>query len=152
MAYKGRFSPKNPHKYKGDASKIIYRSSYELKFFRYIDVHPEILWWASEEYIVPYKSPIDNRNRRYFPDVVLCKLEKDMTKQIYMIEIKPETQTGRPDIRKKNATPTGRISRRYLNEVKRYGINEAKWSAAEQYCAKRGWKWLIMTEKHLGIK
>lgn len=69
-----------------------------------------------------------------------------------MIEIKPKAQTRPPDPRKKNQTKTGAVSRRYINEVKTYGINEAKWKAARGFCADRGWEFVIMTEDHLGIK
>lgn len=33
-----------------------------------------------------------------------------------------------------------------------WGVNEAKWKAAEEYCKDRGWKFIIMTEHELGIK
>lgn len=151
-SYKGRFRPKNPEKYKGDPTKIIYRSSWEFKFFRYVDQHPDVIWWASEEYVVPYMSPIDGKAHRYFPDVVVKKKTPEGTTETVMIEIKPKGQTRPPDPRKKNATKTGRVSRRYINEVKTYGINEAKWRAAERYCADRGWKFILMTEDQLGIK
>lgn len=152
MAYKGRFRPKNPNKYKGDASKIVYRSLWEFKFFRYVDEHPDVIWWASEEFVVPYISPIDGKPHRYFPDVVLRKKLPDGGVETIMIEIKPKKQTLPPDISKRNATPSGRISRRYLNEVKTYGINEAKWAAARKYCAERGWNFQVFTESELGIK
>lgn len=152
MAYKGRFKPKNPTKYKGDSTKIIYRSSWEAKFFRYIDLHPDVIWWASEEYIVPYYSPIDGKKHRYFPDVVLNKKLPDGSIETIMIEIKPSGQTRPPDISKKNATKTGRVSRRYLNEVKTYAVNDAKWAAARAFCKQKGWRFEIFTEKHLGVK
>jgi len=151
MAYKGKFRPKNPAKYKGDWQKIIYRSLWELKFFRFVDDHPDVLWWQSEELIVPYRSPIDSRVHRYYPDVIVHMRAGGQLKTI-MIEIKPAGQTRPPDIRKKNATPSGRISRRYLNEVKTWGVNDAKWKAARSYCADRGWEFQIWTEKELGIK
>ncbi len=152
MSYKGRFRPKNPEKYKGDPTKIIYRSLWELKFFRRIDEHPDVLWWQSEEIAIPYMSPIDGKRHRYFPDVVLRKKTPDGTTETLMIEIKPMKQTIPPDIAKKNATKTGRVSRRYLNEVKTYGVNEAKWKAARQYCSERGWSFAVYTESELGIK
>ena len=31
------------------------------------------------------------------------------------------------------------------------GVNEAKWKYADAYCAKKGWEWMILTEKELGI-
>ena len=99
MAYKGRFRPKHPGKYKGDPSKIIYRSLWEFKFFRYIDDHPDVLWWQSEEVIVPYMSPIDGKRHRYYPDVVVKKRLPDSTTETIMIEIKPYAQTRPPDIK-----------------------------------------------------
>ncbi len=152
MAYKGRFRPKYPEKYRGDPTKITYRSLWEFKFFRFVDGHPDVLWWASEEFVVPYMSPIDGKVHRYFPDVVLHKKMSDGSLETLMIEIKPKKQTMPPDISKRNATPTGRISRRYLNEVKTYGINDAKWQAAKRYCAERGWTFQVFTEHELGIK
>ncbi len=152
MAYSGRFRPKNPQKYKGDPTKIIYRSLWEFKFFRYVDLHPSIVWWQSEEVVVPYVSPVDGKRHRYFPDVIVNKRMPNGTSKTIMIEIKPYKQTLPPDIKNKNKTKTGRISRRYLNEVKTYGVNSAKWKAARGYCADRGWDFEIMTEKELGIK
>lgn len=152
LSYKGRFKPTNPEKYKGDPTNIVYRSMWEFKFFRFVDLHPDILWWQSEEIAIPYLSPIDNKIHRYFPDVILKKRVGPDKYETVMIEIKPHKQTLPPDINKKNNTPTGRVSRRYLNEVKTYGINDAKWKAARKYCEDRGWKFAIMTEHHLGVK
>lgn len=97
-------------------------------------------------------SPIDGKMHRYFPDVVVKKKTTDGKYETIMIEIKPSSQTVPPDPRKKNATKSGRVSRRYINEVKTYGVNEAKWKAAERYCAERGWIFSIMTEHQLGVK
>jgi hypothetical protein len=152
MAYSGRFRPKKPNKYKGDPSNIIYRSLWELKFFKWCDEHPDVNWWQSEEMFVPYRSPVDQRIHRYFPDVIVNKNVPDGGKSTVMIEIKPYKQTIPPDPRKKNATPTGRVSRRFLNEVKTWGVNDAKWKAARGYCEQRGWEFVIMTERELGIK
>lgn len=151
LAYSGRFRPKNPAKYKGDPSRIIYRSMWEFKFFRHIDVHPDVLWWQSEEVIVPYYSPIDGKRHRYYPDVIIHTKTPGGGTKTMMIEIKPKAQTRPPDIANKK-TSKGRVSRRYLNEVKTWGTNEAKWKAARAYCAQRGWEFQIYTEDQLGIK
>ena len=134
MAYKGKFRPQNYKKYKGDPTKIIYRSGWELKFMKYLDRQPEVLLWSSEENFIPYKSPIDNKWHRYFPDFWV-KTSKGET----LIEIKPKKQTKPPKENPKHR-------RRYLKEVRTWGINEAKWKAAEIYCENRGWNWKIMTE------
>ena len=68
MQHKGRFKPKNYKKYKGDSTKIFYRSSWERNFMIYCDKSPAILEWSSEEYVIPYVSPLDKRVHRYFPD------------------------------------------------------------------------------------
>lgn len=151
MAYSGRFKPKNPNKYKGDPTKVIYRSMWEFKFFRYLDVHPDVVWWQSEEVIVPYLSPIDGKRHRYFPDVIVHSKMPDGSFKTLMIEIKPKYQTRPPDI-SKSRTEKGRASRKYINEVKTWGINDAKWKAAKSYCAAKGWEFQIYTEDQLGIK
>ena len=113
----------------------------------YLDNHPEIDQWSSEEFAIPYKSPIDGKFHRYFPDFWV----KKKNGQVMVIEVKPKAQTKPPDIKNKNKTPTGRISRRYLREVKTWGVNEAKWKAAKEFCEDRKWDFKIMTEKELGI-
>ena len=91
MAYKGKFRPQNRNKYKGNASDIRYRSGWELNFMKYLDRQPEVLRWSSEEIIIPYKSPIDGRMHRYFPDFWV-KTAKGET----LIEIKPKKQPKPP--------------------------------------------------------
>lgn len=143
--YKGYFKPKNPKKYIGDPTNIIYRSSWELKFMLYIDQHKDIVEWGSEEIVIPYKSPIDNKIHRYFPDFIVKKINKDGKKETVLIEIKPFSQTKPPAKKEK-------ITKSYITEVKTWGINEAKWKAANEYCKDRGWSFHIFTEKELGIK
>ena len=76
MSYKGRFTPQNPKKYRGDSTGIIYRSSWELRVMKWLDDNPNVVWWNSEELIIKYKSPVDQRIHRYFPDFVICVKQK----------------------------------------------------------------------------
>jgi hypothetical protein len=146
MRYKqGNFKPKNPEKYKGDPTKIVYRSQWELKLMLYLDHKPSILWWKSEEIAIPYRSPVDNKIHRYFPDFIVGLINSEGKRETVMIEVKPKAQTKEP-------TKPQKVSRKYINEVFTYGVNKAKWLAAENYCADRGWKFRVMTEEHLGIK
>ena len=87
MSYKGFFRPKNPSKYKGDPTNIIYRSRWELKFMVYLDSHPDVLSWGSEEVIIPYRSPIDNKVHRYFPDFVVKKRNPAGIIETLLVEI-----------------------------------------------------------------
>ncbi|MFA7408235.1 MAG: TnsA endonuclease N-terminal domain-containing protein [Anaerolineaceae bacterium] len=116
---------------------------------RRFDTHPDIVEWSSEEVIVPYYNPAKKRGARYFPDFVIRKRLSDGSFKKIMIEVKPKAQTAPPDPAKKHNTPTGRVSRRYLKEAITYAVNEAKWKAAQEYCADRGWEFVIMTEKEI---
>jgi hypothetical protein len=127
---------------------------WEFKFFRYVDIHPDVIWWQSEEVVVPYYSPIDGKRHRYYPDVIVhsrVPLNKGGGVKTLMIEIKPKYQTRPPDINKRS-TPKGRVSRAYLNEVKTWGINEAKWKYANEWCLDNNMEFKILTEDHLNIR
>lgn len=143
--YKGYFKPKNPKKYKGDPTNIIYRSSWECKLMIRLDEDPNVISWGSEEIIIPYRSPIDNKIHRYFVDFIVTKINKEGIKETILIEVKPEKQTKPPKIQKN-------ITRKYITEVKTWGVNEAKWKAAKEFCADRKYKFIILTEHELGIK
>lgn len=144
QSYKGRFSPKNTSKYKGDPTNVIYRSLWELKVMKYLDENPAVLEWGSEEIVIPYRSPLDNRIHRYFPDFVVKARTKDGGVKTMLLEVKPEHQTQEPQKKK-------RITKQYITEVATWGVNQAKWKSAEEYCLDKGWEFKLITEKHLGI-
>lgn len=149
MSYKGFFKPKNPSRYKGDPTNIIYRSSWELKLMSYLDVHPDVIEWSSEEFCIPYVSPIDRRIHRYFPDFYIKKKNTEGITETVVIEVKPKNQVLPPTVTK---TKTNKPTKKYVREVMTYGVNEAKWKAAQAFCEDRKWKFMIMTESELGIK
>lgn len=141
--YQGHYKPKNINKYIGNISNICYRSSWELSLMHYFDNSTKILKWSSEEIIIPYISPLDNKQHRYFLD-----LYAELNNKKYYIEVKPLKQTIEPK-------PSKRISKKYLTEVSTYIINQAKWNAASLYAKQRGGEFIVFTEKtirELGIK
>ena len=145
MSYSGKFRPSNYLKYKGDPSNIVYRSLWELKFMNYCDKNENILEWGSEELWIPYVSPKDNRVHRYFPDFYIKYRNRQGNFQKSLVEIKPLKQTKKPNMSPKRKTKT------WMNEVVTYGVNQAKWKAAEEFCEDRLWDFKILTEKELGI-
>lgn len=145
MAYKGRFIPKNPKKYKGDPTNIIYRSLWELRVMKWLDEKESVIQWASEEIAIPYISPEDGRYHRYFPDFLVKMQGPNGQTKVVMLEVKPKHQTKEPVKKKK-------ITKQYIREVVEYGKNQAKWKAAREYCADNGYEFIIITEDHLGIK
>ena len=145
MAYKGKYKVRAPYKYKGNPTKVIYRSSWELKFMNYCDTNINILEWGSEEMYVWYRSPVDNKPHRYFPDFYIKARESNGQIKKYIIEVKPQRQTKPP------AKPK-RQTRGYLREAYEYAKNQAKWKAANEWCLDRGFEFKVLTEKELGIK
>jgi hypothetical protein len=144
MTYKGKYVPVNKKKYVGDPYKITYRSLWERRFMVYCDTTDAILAWASEEVIIPYISPLDNRVHRYFPDFFIKVKQKDQTIKNMLIEIKPKAQCSPPK------TPK-RKTKNYLYEVKTWGVNQAKWKAAREWCADRKFEFKLITENELGL-
>jgi hypothetical protein len=144
MAYSGTFRPTNPQKYVGDYKNIIYRSSWEARVMNWLDKNPNIVSWASEEIIIPYISPVDGRWHRYFPDFVVKVKDKNGQLRTMMLEVKPKKQTQAP-------IPQRRVTKRYITEVATWGVNQAKFKAATEYCLDRGWEFKVITEDHLGL-
>ena len=144
MSYKGKYYPSFPRKYKGDPTNIIYRSLWERKFMVYCDKNQNILEWASEEIAIPYRSPIDNRVHRYFPDFYMKVKEMNGKIKRYVIEVKPAKQTKPP-------TKPKRQTKGYIREAYEYAKNQAKWKMAKEYCADRQWEFKVVTEKELGV-
>jgi hypothetical protein len=133
-----KYTPKNPEKYIGDPSNIVCRSSWERKFAKWADLHPQVTKWFSEEMCVEYWSPVDQKTHRYFPDfgMVLSNGKR------YVIEIKPYYQCL-PPVKGKKRDKT------YLAECATYATNQAKWHAAKAFFDKQGIEFKVLTEKDL---
>ncbi len=144
MSYSGKYRPSNRQKYKGDPTNIIYRSLWERKFMVWCDKNENIIEWGSEEIVIPYISPVDNRVHRYFPDFYVRALTRDGRSQKFIIEVKPKAQCAPPKKQK-------RITKKFITEVKTYAVNEAKWKAAEEYCKDRRMIFKILTENELKV-
>ena len=144
MAYRGKYYPTYPKKYKGDPSNIIYRSLWERKFMGYSDRNEKILEWGSEEFFIPYRSPLDGKIHRYFPDFYVKVKTKQNTIKKWVVEVNPNIQTRPPK------TPK-RKTKKYITEVRNWAVNDAKWKNAIEYCNDRNMEFIIITEDELGI-
>ena len=145
MRYRGKYRVSNPRKYKGDPRNVVYRSSWEYKFMQWCESSPSVEEWSSEEFIIPYISPVDGKRHRYFPDFYVKVKENTGKVKKMLIEVKPLKQTMKPKKPK-------RQTKGYLFEVYEYAKNQAKWKAADNFCKDRSWEFKVMTEKELGIK
>ncbi len=141
ISYKSKYKPSNPKKYKGNPNNIICRSNWERTFCRYCDMNESVISWASEEFSIPYVSPIDHKVHRYFPDYLIEVKEGSRIKK-YIIEVKPKKQTKPPGKR-------SRVTPSYINECKTYEVNKAKWKSAKEFCLDNGLEFKIITEEEL---
>ena len=142
---KSKFKPSHPDKYMGDPTNIICRSTWERRFCQWCDTNPNILKWASEEFSIPYVSPVDSRIHRYYPDFLVEY--RDATGKIkkQIVEVKPKKQTH-PPVKK------GKVTKSFIYESATYEINQAKWKAASEFAKDNGIEFRIVTEDELGIK
>jgi len=132
VAYRqGYYIPKNPEKYIGnDITKIVYRSSWELKFFEFVDNNTNVLQWSSEPIAVPYVHPFKKdksgkpKISRYFPDLFIKY--KDTLGNVVeeYVEIKPLAQCSRS--KKRNV-------KHKLYDDLNYAVNVQKWKAMKAY-------------------
>lgn len=145
MYHKRIFKPLFPQKYTGDPTNIIMRSSWETRFASWCDKNPAVVKWLSEETVVPYRCPTDDRIHRYFVDFQIQVKQKDGLLKTYLVEVKPFSQTQPP-------VYPGRQTQRYLTESMTFIKNQAKWKAATEYAKDRNWEFKIITEHELGLK
>lgn len=148
MAYSGRYVPTNLQKYKGDFRKIQYRSSWEQFMMRWLDNHPNVVRWNSEEVVIPYFSNADGKKRRYFVDFWV----KFDTGQEFFFEVKPKKET-QPPVKPSKLTTAAK--KRFIDDVYKWSVNNDKWAAAKKAADKNNIMFRLITEdslKKLGWK
>jgi hypothetical protein len=138
----GIFKPRNPDKYTG-SHPILYRSSYELQTMRWLDSNNNVLSWGSESVVIPYQNPLTGKVSRYFVDLNFTAKTNTGELKKYLIEVKPSAQLSPPPPQKK-------FTKSLIRRRSEYIKNRAKWQAAEQWCAKKGYQFMFITEKNLG--
>lgn len=144
MAYSGKYKPKNPAKYRGDPTNIVYRSLKERQVMVYFDKCPNILKWSSEDVIVPYLYRVDNKMHRYFVDfTAIIKTESGKVRKL-LIEYKPYCQTIQPSKSKKE---TRKSKNRFIKESLVYIKNINKWEAADKWAKKNNMEFVVITER-----
>ena len=111
---------------------------------KWLDENVNVIEWSSEEVFVPYISPVDNRYHRYFPDFIAKMKRPEGHIVTVMFEVKPAVQTKEPK-------PSKKKTQKYITEVMTWGVNQAKWKYAQEYCQDRGWEFRLITEKELGL-
>ena len=161
----GYYKIKNIDKYVGgDPELIIYRSSWEFAFCKYLDMSPSVIRWSSEPIQIPYYdrvskleecaklglNPNDPRNwevKNYNTDFWFQIDKGDGESEKIFVEIKPSYKLKKPVPPLKDASlKTQRI---FNNAAKEYLINEAKFAALKEWAEKNGAKFYVFTEHTL---
>lgn len=116
--------------------------------FNWLDNHPDVIQWNSEETVIPYFSNADGKKRRYFMDIWV----RFRNGQQFFFEVKPKKETVPP---KKPSQLTTAAKKRYINELYVYSVNMDKWKAAKKVADKMNIEFRLITEdalKKLGYK
>ena len=134
--------PKNPSKYVGNVNQIFFRSSWELRFMKWLDENNAVMRWNSEGLAIPYVNPIkvDATGRpvisRYFPDFIIMYKDTMGNVKKEIVEIKPM----------KEAVLSPKMSER---DKMAYAVNQAKWKAASIFAEAQGASFRVVTEASL---
>ena len=128
----GPFTIKNPQKYVGKGTPR-YRSGWEHAFMRFCDTNDNVLQWASESLVIPYRHPLTGKMTNYIPDFLITYKTRGNTVIAEVIEIKP----------KKQSVIESKMSSRDRAVV---AINYAKWDAATKWCNRNGLRYRVITE------
>lgn len=136
----GVFKPINKDKCL-NKTEIVYRSGLERSVMIVLDKNVNVIKWGSENVVIPYFKPIEERMARYFVDFYIeIKIGEEIKK--YIVEVKPHSQlTVKPHGNKKTST--------ILYENIQFAVNKAKWEAAEKWAKNKGMEFLIITEKNI---
>ena len=132
----GAYTVKNTAKYVGRGTPR-YRSGWELTFMMFLDSNQNILNWASESIVVPYRHPFTGKPTNYIPDFLVVYLNKHGKQITEVVEIKPKKQSI--------------IESKVTNAKDRavVAINHAKWAACSAWCKSKGCTFRVITEEDL---
>lgn len=131
----GSYKILNPEKYVGRGTPR-YRSGWEHAFMRFCDTNEHVLQWASESINIPYRHPLTGKQTIYVPDFLVVYRNKGNTVKAEVIEIKPSGQSM--------ITEKQRPQERAV-----VAVNHAKWAAAQQWCARQGLTFRVITEQEM---
>ena len=132
----GIYEVRNPEKYIGN-HKPRYRSGWEFTFMQFCDSNKNVLKWASEALVIPYRHPLTGKPTNYIPDFFVVYQNKHGKQIAEVVEIKP----------KKQSLIESRVASARDRAV--VAINHAKWIAASAYCRQNGFTFRVVTEDDL---
>ncbi len=113
--------------------------------------------WGSENLKVPYTKTewlseaqeYKTSEHTYYPDFYYELKREDGSISKVVAEVKPYSETIEPVLKQ---NPTAKQLKNFEYALKMYNKNLSKWSYMIDYCQKKGFEFIIITEKLLGVK
>ena len=157
----GNYIPKNKDKVikLNTQGGVYFRSSWEKKIMHWLDYNESIIKWGAECLRIPYQmTHFENGDSRikehsYFPDFYYEMRVDGVLKQI-VVEVKPMKEynmvialnEGKLSVPEKGAKKL----KSFEYDLKMAYKNKNKWETMINWCNKKGYEFIIITEKHLG--
>lgn len=135
-------SDKHMKSFNESTLSVEYKSSLELNAFRYADYNKNIIKWSVEPFAIKYLKPTDGKIHRYYIDMFLEFKSGDK----FLVEVKSKGETVPPN---KPSRKTDKAIRNYQRAMQTYLVNQAKWSAAEEFAKLNNMRFIILTEEEL---
>lgn len=153
----GLYIPENKDKVIKLNSKggLYYRSGLERKMMVYFDKNPKVKCWGAENISIPYKkkewsSKIQDyvtSDHTYYPDFYYELFKQGDVISKVVAEVKPYKETIEPKLK---PNPTAKQLKNFEYDLKMYNKNLSKWTYMIEYCNRKGFEFIIITEKILG--
>ena len=140
----GYYTPTYPQKYKTNTKQIIYRSSWEFKICKWLDMTPEVIEWASEPVAIKYFYTVDQKMHTYYPEFYFAYRKPDGKIVKYIVECKPSQQLTKPKVPTRK-TQKAVTNYNYLMEC--FLKNSCKREYAQKWCNDNGYTYVYITEK-----
>ena len=133
---------------------LYYRSGLEQKMMVYLDSNENIIFWGAEHLRVPYvktewfseSQEFKTTEHGYYPDFYYELKRSDGSVSRVVAEVKPHSETIEPKLQEK---PTSKQLKNFEYALKMYNKNLSKWKAMIEYCERKGFEFIIITEQHL---
>jgi hypothetical protein len=152
----GLYTPKNKDKLikANSYGGVYYRSGLEQKMMIYLDLNDNIRVWGAEYLKVPYKKSeynnsthdLETTEHTYFPDFYYELIRYDGSISKVVAEVKPSSEVKIPEL-PQNAT--AKQLKNFEYSLKMYNKNISKWTYMIEYCERKGFEFVIITEQHL---
>ena len=153
----GLYIPKNKEKIikLNNQGGLYYRSSLEKKMMVYLDNNEMIKSWGAEHLRIPYKktewdsqlNEFLTTEHSYYPDFYYELIRPDGSISRVVAEVKPTSETSEPKL---GNNPTVKQLKNFEYSLKMWNKNLSKWKYMIDYCDRKGFNFIVVTEELLG--